>query len=60
VSGVYVYGVVAAGSVAPQPGSGVAGAEVRVLEESPLAALVSTVPEAGLRVRRRDLRAHRA
>lgn len=58
MSGVYAYGVVRSGTC-PDPGAaGVAGAAVRLLDEGPLAALVSALPEEGLRVRRRDLRAH--
>ena len=55
----YVYGVVRAGADATE-GEGVADAEVGVVESGRLAALVSPLPPDGLRLRRRDLRAHLA
>jgi hypothetical protein len=56
---VYVYGVVAAD--ADKVGTeGVSGAEVERVVSGPLAALVSRLPEEGLRMRRRDLQAHLA
>ena len=55
----YVYGVVRAGADATE-GEGVADAEVGVVESGRLAALVSPLPPEGLRLRRRDLRAHLA
>jgi gas vesicle protein GvpL/GvpF len=55
----YVYGVVRAGVDATE-GEGIADAEVCVVESGRLAALVSPLPSDGLRLRRRDLRAHLA
>jgi hypothetical protein len=55
----YVYGVVRAGADATE-GEGVADAEVGLIESGRLAALVSPLPSDGLRLRRRDLRAHLA
>ena len=55
----YVYGVVRAGADATE-GEGVSDAEVGVVESGRLAALVSPLPSDGLRLRRRDLRAHLA
>jgi hypothetical protein len=53
----YVYGVVRS-DLAPSLGAGVAGAEVRLVRQRGLAALVSDVPSTGVRARRRDLLAH--
>jgi hypothetical protein len=53
----YVYGV-ARSDITPSLGAGVAGAEVRLVRHRGLAALVSDVPSAGVRARRRDLLAH--
>jgi hypothetical protein len=53
----YVYGVVAAGADVPGV-TGVGSAEVRLVAHDALAGLVSSVDADGLRVRRRDLRAH--
>jgi hypothetical protein len=53
----YVYGV-ARSDIAPALGAGVVGAEVRLVRHRGLAALVSDVPSAGVRARRRDLLAH--
>jgi hypothetical protein len=53
----YVYGV-ARSDVTPSLRSGVAGADVRLVRHRRLAALVSDVPPAGVRARRRDLLAH--
>jgi len=56
---VYVYGVVAAD--ADEAGTeGVSGAQVERVVSGRLAALVSRLPEEGLRMRRRDLQAHLA
>jgi len=53
----YVYGVTRS-DAAPSVGAGVAGADVRLVRHRGLAALVSDVPSAGVRARRRDLLAH--
>jgi Gas vesicle synthesis protein GvpL/GvpF len=55
---VYVYGVTRSGTTGALPREGVAGAAVAALEREPLAAIVSELPEDGLRVRRRDLFRH--
>jgi len=54
---VYVYGVARSGSTPPGV-PGVAGAEVERIEHGGLAALTSTVEDANVRARRRDLMAH--
>lgn len=56
---VYVYGVVAADADAGGA-EGVSGAPVATVASGRLAALVSRLPEEGLRMRRRDLQAHLA
>jgi hypothetical protein len=58
---VYVYGVVAADAEADAAGAeGVSGAPVATVASGRLAALVSRLPQEGLRMRRRDLQAHLA
>jgi gas vesicle protein GvpL/GvpF len=54
----YIYGVVAAGSLAPLELEGVCGAPVFPIEEDGLAALAGELPEPEPRLRRRDLQAH--
>jgi gas vesicle protein GvpL/GvpF len=54
----YVYGVVRSGSIASVSADGVSGAPVAVLDGDGVAALVSDLPTARLRVRRNDLRRH--
>jgi hypothetical protein len=54
----YVYGIVPAGAVDSIASTGIRGAAVTVLEEDGVAALVSDMPEDGLRVTRKDLRRH--
>jgi hypothetical protein len=53
-----VYGVVRAGGFTSLPDAGVGGAPLDVIEHKGLAAVVSRLPEAELRVRRRDLVSH--
>jgi hypothetical protein len=55
---IYVYGVVDSGASITLPRDGVASATPRLIESDGLAALVSSVPTARLRVRRADLHAH--
>jgi gas vesicle protein GvpL/GvpF len=54
----YVYGVVHSGSVASVTAEGVSGTTVTIVEGDGVAALVSELPTAELRVRRHDLRRH--
>jgi hypothetical protein len=54
----YVYGVVRSGSIASVSSDGVSSTPVAVLEGNGVAALVSNLPSAQLRVRRNDLRRH--
>jgi hypothetical protein len=56
----YLYGVVAAGSLHGVDAEGIGGSAVTMLESGPLAALVSPVAAAGLRFKRRDLDRHLA
>lgn len=53
-----MYGVVRAGGFTSLPVDGVGGAALDVIEHEGLAAIVSGLPEAELRVRRRDLVSH--
>jgi hypothetical protein len=55
---VYVYGVVAAGTALPQNQSGVRDGRLELLECDGVGAVISELPAAELRVRRRDLLAH--
>lgn len=54
---VYVYGIVRAGS-APPGRRGILGAAVATVDQGSVAALVSTVEDARVRAKRRDLLAH--
>jgi hypothetical protein len=54
----YVYGVVRAGALPSLDVEGVAGTSVELIERDGLAAVVSPLPSADLRVKRRDLHAH--
>jgi gas vesicle protein GvpL/GvpF len=54
----YVYGVVRSGSIASVSSDGVSATQVAILEGDGVAALVSDLPSAQLRVRRNDLRRH--
>ena len=54
----YVYGVVRSGSLASVSSDGVSATQVAILEGDGVAALVSDLPNAELRVRRNDLRRH--
>lgn len=54
----YVYGVVRHGSLASVSAEGVSGTPVKIVEGDGVAALVSELPKAELRVRRHDLRRH--
>jgi len=54
----YVYGVVRSGSIASVSTDGVSGTPVAILDGDGVAALVSDLPTAELRVRRNDLRRH--
>ena len=55
---VYLYGIVAAGSVASLDAEGVAGKPLELIEHDDVAAVVSAFPATDFRVRRRDLIAH--
>lgn len=55
---VYVYGIVRSGAVSNVKSEGVGGAAVEQVERDGLAALVSALPTADLRVKRRDLDRH--
>jgi hypothetical protein len=57
-SAAYVYGVVRGGDMPSIEAEGVGGSVVRQVERDGLAALVSSVPKQGLRVKRRDLHRH--
>lgn len=54
----YVYGVVRGGSLSSVSSDGVAGVPVAIVDCGDVAALVSDLPTAELRVRRNDLRRH--
>jgi hypothetical protein len=54
----YVYGVVRSGSIGSVSSDGVSATRVAILEGDGVAALVSDLPTAELRVRRKDLRRH--
>jgi hypothetical protein len=54
----YVYGVVRSGSIPSVSSDGVSATQVSILESDGVAALVSDLPTAELRVRRKDLRRH--
>jgi hypothetical protein len=58
VGATYVYGIVPAGAVDSIGSTGVRGAEVSVLGEDGVAALVSDLPADGVRMTRKDLRRH--
>jgi hypothetical protein len=55
---VYVYGVVRSGALEMPPAEGVGDATVELIEHNGLVAVVSSLPEGRLRVRRRDLMRH--
>lgn len=55
---VYVYGIVRSGAIGKISAEGVGGAPVEQVEGTGLAALVSALPTAELRVKRRDLDRH--
>jgi Gas vesicle synthesis protein GvpL/GvpF len=54
----YVYGITWSGGAAGRRGAGVVGADVEIVEHGELAAIVSPVPDGGVRAKRRDLLLH--